>query len=61
MVNKVKTDTELQAWDIYFAAALEQVKHHITSGVSTAAQWDLQAKHAADLADRMLLARRLRA
>lgn len=60
MTEKVKTETELQAWDAYFAAALELGKTGV-AGASTSEFLDKVVKQAAEIADRMIVARRKRA
>ncbi|MBA1256574.1 hypothetical protein G7021_28360 [Pseudomonas carnis] len=60
MTKKAKTETELQAWDIYFAAALEQARSSANGGNADAYQSNL-VKIAGEIADKMLEARRLRA
>lgn len=59
MANQLRTDNELQAWDIYFVAALAEAKPYATGG-STEAFLGKQVKVAADIADRMIEARRQR-
>ncbi|EUB84892.1 hypothetical protein [Pseudomonas sp. GM30] len=61
MTEKAKTETELQAWDIYFAAALPLAKEKAdASGLSENKSWDKLLKVASEVADDMLKARRLR-
>lgn len=59
MTEKVKTETELQAWDAYFAAALELGRTGV-SGANTGEFLDKIVKQAAEIADRMIVARRRR-
>jgi hypothetical protein len=59
VANQLRNDSESQAWDIYFAAALTEAKPYATGG-STEAFLGKQVKIAADIADRMIEARRQR-
>lgn len=59
MVNKVKTETELQAWDIYIAAALQRA-FETTNGNSPSDHINNAVKRAGEIADRILIERRLR-
>lgn len=59
MVNKVKNEAELQAWDIYLAAALQR-SLEATNGNSTSDHINNAVKRAGEIADRMLVERRSR-
>jgi len=59
MSVKAKTESELQAWDIYFVAALEHAKENATGG-NTDAYRNSLIKAAGEIADKMLEARRHR-
>ncbi|HEY0290707.1 MAG TPA: hypothetical protein VGC62_27500 [Pseudomonas sp.] len=59
MSNKAKTETELQAWDQYLAAAIELGRTGV-SGANTSDFLDKVVKQSAEIADRMLAERRKR-
>ncbi|WP_201212842.1 hypothetical protein [Pseudomonas sp. S36] len=59
MAQKVKTDTELQAWDQFAAAAISSALR-LTSGLSDDAHNKATAKRAAEIADALLKERRER-
>lgn len=59
MAKRIKSESELKAWDAYFSAALEQARRFANGG-SNEKLISNQIKIAAEIADEMLDARFLR-
>ena len=59
MTERVKTDTELQAWDQFAAAAISEALK-ATNGLSESAHVKAAAKRAAEIAEALLRERRER-
>lgn len=59
MSNKLRSEDEVQAWDRYYAAAIPLGREFASAG-NHHDFLDKVVKHAADIADRMVIERRKR-